>query len=89
MLEVVYFSLYISVHKHIVVKKKNKTKVILNREFRFKRKFSGETEIYELESILGSSITSIAKKYGFDESTLGFRLKRRDANLVLKKPHRK
>ena len=43
-----------------------------------------EEAIHELESVPSSSIRSFAKQYGFDESTLRFRLKRRDANLASK-----
>ena len=48
-----------------------------------------EEAIHELESVPSSSIRSFAKQYGFDESTLRFRLKRRDANLALEIPDRK
>ena len=68
----------------------HKTKVVLKRKKKiFWTEEHIEEAIHELESVLGSSKRNIAKKFGFDESTLRFRLKRRDANLALKKPGRK
>ena len=45
--------------------------------------------LHELDSAPGASIRGVSKKYGFDESTLRFRLKRRKENVGQQKVGRK
>ena len=45
--------------------------------------------LHEVDSVPGASIRAVSKKYGMDESTLRFRLRKRRDNVELKKPGRK
>ena len=57
--------------------KPKKTRIIINKKRKtFWTEEHLQEALHELDSVPGASIWGVSKKYGFDESTLRFQLKR-------------
>ena len=70
--------------------KPKKARIILNKKRKtFWTEEHLQEALHELDSVPGATIRGVSKKYGFDESTLRFRLKRRKENMGLQKVGRK
>ena len=70
--------------------KPKKARIILNKKRKtFWIEEHLQEAIHELDSVSGASMRGVSKKYGFDESTLRFQLKRRKENMGLQKVGRK